>query len=118
MILLGSARNGSARREHDVIDETCLDGNAIAGLLQELLGAEVTDAPRGCHSCGKVHPIGAHRLYRGAGLVLRCPSCGVLAARIVLAPGRHVVELAGSWRLQIPVYVSPDPTSPLWRNQA
>jgi hypothetical protein len=78
-----------------------LDGNAIAGLLAELAGADLTDAPRGCQSCGRVNAIGAHLLYRGAGLVLRCPACGDVAARIVELPGRHILHLAGTWRFEI-----------------
>lgn len=79
-----------------------LDGNAIAGLLWELLGAELTAAPRRCQSCGQVRKIGEHRLYHGAGLVLRCPVCSDIAARIASLPTRHVVELRGSWQLQLP----------------
>jgi Family of unknown function (DUF6510) len=79
----------------------CLDGNALAGLLAELLGVEITSAPRGCQSCGAVRPIGAHRLYRGAGLVLRCPVCGDVAARVATLPDRHILQLAGAWRLEI-----------------
>ncbi len=79
-----------------------LDGNAIAGLLQELFATEMTAMPRGCQSCGEVHPIGAHRLYRSAGLVLRCPVCGDIAARIVELPDRYVMQLGGAWRLELP----------------
>jgi predicted RNA-binding Zn-ribbon protein involved in translation (DUF1610 family) len=79
-----------------------LDGNAIAGLLQEALGAEMTAAPRGCSSCGQTHPIGAHLLYLGAGLVLRCPNCGDVAARIVTCSDRYVLQIAGAWRVEIP----------------
>jgi uncharacterized Zn finger protein len=78
-----------------------LDGNAIAGVFQELLGVEVTSSPRRCQSCGEVHQIGAHRLYRGAGLVLRCPHCGDVAARIVTLSDRHVLSIVGSWQLEI-----------------
>jgi uncharacterized Zn finger protein len=97
------APSASARQE----DETsaydhCLDGNAIAGLLSELLGGELTAMPRGCQSCGQVHPIGAHRLYRGAGLVLRCPACGDVAARVATLPDRYVLNLVGAWRLDLP----------------
>ena len=80
-----------------------LDGNAIAGLLGECFGAELTGEPRVCQSCGSVHPIGAHRLYRGAGLVLRCPTCGDLAARIAVLPDRYVLQLVGAWRLELPL---------------
>jgi hypothetical protein len=78
-----------------------LDGNALAGLLQELFGTELTDAPHGCASCGAIRAIGAHRLYRGAGLVLRCPVCSAVALVVATAPNRHVVHLAGTWRMEM-----------------
>jgi len=79
-----------------------LDGNALAGLLEETFGAEMTAMLRRCQSCGERHPVGAHRLYRGAGDVLRCPNCGDLALRIAVLPDRHVVEVRGTWRLAVP----------------
>jgi hypothetical protein len=79
-----------------------LDGNALAGVLEELLGAELTAAPRACHRCGGVHPVGAHRLHRGAGLVLRCPQCGDVALRLALAGDRRILELRGTWTLDVP----------------
>jgi hypothetical protein len=84
-------------------DALWLDGNALGGLLEEALGAEMTQAPRGCQGCGQVHPVGAHRLYRGAGLVLRCPSCGAVALRVVSLPDRYVLQLVGAWRLEVAV---------------
>lgn len=63
-----------------------LDGNAVAGLLDEALGEDVTARERECGDCGAVAAIGAYRAYRGAGVVLRCPDCG--------SPGLRVVELA------------------------
>jgi hypothetical protein len=78
-----------------------LDGNALGGLLQELFGTELTDAPHGCGSCGAVRAIGAHRLYRGAGLVLRCPVCSDIALVVATSPNRHVVHLAGAWRMEM-----------------
>jgi hypothetical protein len=75
-------------------DALWLDGNGIAGLLAEAFGTEMTTAHRDCQSCGAGNPIGAHRAYRGAGYVLRCPACGDVAARI---SERHVVLLAGQW---------------------
>ena len=79
-----------------------LDGNAIAGLLVEALGTEMTDAPRGCQSCGAVNPVGAHLLYEGAGYVLRCPVCGDVALRIVSHSEQHVLTFAGRWRIETP----------------
>ena len=81
---------------------TWLDGNAIAGLLVELFGMEMTAVDRGCGVCGTHSAVGAHRLYRGAGAVLRCPACGDVALRIVTLSDRHVVQLRGSWLLDVP----------------
>jgi uncharacterized Zn finger protein len=73
------------------------DGNAIAGALEEIFGVEVTATMRTCQSCGQERAIGSHRLYRGAGLVLRCPNCGDLAAAIAALPDDYRISLFGSW---------------------
>jgi hypothetical protein len=77
-----------------------LDGNAVAGLLGEAFAAEMTTVPRRCQSCNTVSPVGAHRAYRGAGIVLRCPACGDLALRIATLPDRQIVLLQGEWTLE------------------
>jgi hypothetical protein len=74
------------------------DGNAVAGMLQEIFVAEITAARRVCESCGQEHPIGAHRAYSGAGTVLRCPGCGDVAAFVSDLPGEYVIGLRGAWR--------------------
>ena len=79
-----------------------LDGNAAAGTLQEAFGTDMTTALRECGSCGERSAVGAHRLYSGAGLVLRCPACGDLAILLVALPDRHVVHVAGSWTFELP----------------
>jgi predicted RNA-binding Zn-ribbon protein involved in translation (DUF1610 family) len=63
-----------------------LDGNAVAGLLVEALGEDMTAVERRCPDCGLESVIGAYRAYLGAGVVLRCPGCG--------SPGLRVVALA------------------------
>jgi hypothetical protein len=63
-----------------------LDGNAVAGLLAEALGEDMTAVERRCLHCGAERALGAYRAYLGAGVVLRCPGCG--------SPGLRVVELA------------------------
>jgi hypothetical protein len=83
-------------------DGLWLDGNGIAGLLSEVFDTEMTAVDRGCGSCGAHRVVGAHRAYRGAGTVLRCPVCGDLAARIATLPDRHVVRLAGTWLIEVP----------------
>jgi hypothetical protein len=88
-----------AGHEMDETEAIWLDGNAIAGMLEGMLGTDVTPTPRVCQSCGQVHAIGAHRLYRGAGLVLRCPNCDHVAARIGMAASHYRVEFMGTWQL-------------------
>ena len=56
------------------MDATMLDGNAIAGLLQELFAVEITTAVGTCATCGASEPVGAVHAHRGAGIVLRCPT--------------------------------------------
>ena len=81
--------------------ELWLDGNGIAGVLAAAFGAEMTTAQRVCQSCGARNAVGAHRAYRGAGWVLRCPACEDVAARVAELPGRHVVVLTGQWVFEV-----------------
>ena len=60
-------------------DARWLDGNALGGLLHELFSADMTAAPHTCQSCGTERPVAAHRVYLGAGTVLRCPVCDQIA---------------------------------------
>ena len=80
-------------------DDTHLDGNGVAGLLAEVFGEEMTTVERRCRSCHEQYAVGAHRAYRGAGVVLRCPGCEDVAAIIVRVEERHVVQLSGAWVL-------------------
>jgi hypothetical protein len=75
------------------------DGNALAGVFQDVFATEMTTVKRHCASCGQEHPIGAHRLYSGAGAVLRCPGCGDVGAVVVEMPDHYVLTLQGGWRL-------------------
>jgi hypothetical protein len=55
-----------------------LDGNAMAGLLQELFVDDVTTARASCASCGATADIGAQHAYMyplSPGAVLRCAGC-------------------------------------------
>jgi hypothetical protein len=57
-----------------------LDGNAIAGLLFDVFGAEMTTATGVCGSCGARSIVAELTVYqRAPGTVVRCRSCeGVL----------------------------------------
>jgi predicted RNA-binding Zn-ribbon protein involved in translation (DUF1610 family) len=77
-----------------------LDGNGIAGALGEIFTMDITSAERICQSCGTRAAIGAHRAYQGAGIALRCPHCGDVAALVGTMGDRgHVLELRGRWVL-------------------
>jgi hypothetical protein len=77
------------------------DANAVAGLLQEVFVGEITSVERVCRSCRVRSPAGAHRAYQGAGVVLRCPTCGDVAARISILPQQRVLLLHGVWVIDV-----------------
>jgi uncharacterized protein DUF6510 len=65
------------------MDALMVDGNAIAGLLQEVFGTDMTTAVGTCGACGASEPVGAIHVFRGAGVVLRCPHCRNALVKIV-----------------------------------
>ena len=88
------------------MDETMLDGNAVAGMLQELLAVEVTTAMATCRGCGAPTPIGATHVFRGAGFVLRCPHCDNPMVTLVRGDGRMWIGFPGIRTLEITADVS------------
>ena len=83
------------------MDELTLDGNAAAGLLREVFSVEATTAIGTCAGCGAVDAVGAVRLYRSAGVVLRCPHCDNVLITIVAAGSRTWVDLRGLRTLEL-----------------
>jgi hypothetical protein len=73
------------------------DGNGVAGLLSEVLAAEVTSMQRRCQSCGAENALGAHRAYEGAGVVLRCPACADVAVLIGVREDRLTMQWRGTF---------------------
>ena len=78
-----------------------LDGNAVAGLLEQLFGRDVTTASGRCNGCGAVREVGAVHVYRAAGIVARCPDCDTVLLRIVEARDRVWVDFRGFSSLQM-----------------
>ena len=74
------------------------DANEVAGLLAELGAAELATTVRHCQGCGNDHALGEHRAYRGAGVVLRCPGCGIVAVRVSTTDDELMVEWRGTYR--------------------
>ena len=73
-----------------------LDGNAIAGQLVEVFGAEMTTATGTCAYCGAVRQVAELRVYlRAPGTVVRCTSCGNVVMVLVEIRGTTCVDLRG-----------------------
>ncbi len=72
------------------MDELMLDGNAAAGVLGEVFAVEMTTATMMCGS-----------LFRGAGIVLRCPQCDNALVKIVEGNGRMWFDFGGMQSLEI-----------------
>ena len=61
-----------------------LDGNAIAGLLQDVFGHDMTTATGVCAHCGNEGLLAECRVYvRAPGVVVRCRTCGAVLAVFV-----------------------------------
>jgi hypothetical protein len=90
-------------RQEAEMDARMLDGNAVAGLLQEIFAVEMTTASGTCAGCGAAEPVGAVRVYQGAGVVLRCPHCHDALVKIVKNDNRVWIDLRGLQTLEIRV---------------
>ena len=78
-------------------DPFTLDANAVAGMLQEIFGSEMTAVASQCAHCGNHAELGTLRAYVGPGVVLRCSICGQVVIRIATLPdGSHRVDLRGA----------------------
>jgi hypothetical protein len=85
------------------MDILTLDGNAVAGLLQEVFAVEMTTATVSCNKCGATDAVGGLRVFRGAGIVMRCPHCDNALVTIVEGDIRVWMGFAGVRTLQVAV---------------
>ena len=83
------------------MDELMLDGNAVAGLLQEVFAVEMTTSVGVCDGCGAADEVGAVRVYRGAGTVLRCPHCESVLMKLVTDGQRVWIDMRGVRTLEL-----------------
>jgi hypothetical protein len=82
--------------------ELVLDGNAAAGLLQEIFGAEMTATPTECAHCGNEGEMGGLVAYtQGPGIVLRCPACMQVVLRITQTPEATYLDARGAVYLRL-----------------
>lgn len=78
-----------------------LDGNAAAGLLQEIFVLDVTTAEIQCGACGVAGAVGSLRLYAAnMGIVLRCPRCDGVLMRAVHTPHGRWLDMTGARHLR------------------
>jgi len=83
--------------------ENRLDGNAAAGLLEEIFSFEVTTSVVTCSACGQRNPVGALTAYiHGMGTIVRCPGCDAVLLRVAKTQGRYWLDMRGALVLQIP----------------
>ena len=70
------------------MDDYTLDANAVAGMLEEAFGKEMTAADSQCAHCGNRAQVGTFRVYDmdGPGIVLRCSTCTEIVIRLVRRP--------------------------------
>jgi hypothetical protein len=84
----------------DPVVHLTVDGNAIAALLADLFGRDVSAMEERCVHCGTVSVVGTLRVYmRGPGVVVRCPACAEVVLRIVETPAGLRIDLSGTTRL-------------------
>ena len=84
--------------------ENKLDGNAAAGILQEIFPYEMTMAQITCTDCGATMAMGATAAYmHGMGTVLRCPVSDTVLIRVAQIKGRYFLDMRGVQVLQINV---------------
>lgn len=85
------------------LDERTLDANAVAGVLEELFGADMTAADSQCAACGREGAVGSLLAYTKApGVVLRCPACSAVMLRIVETPRGTLMEAKGVAYVRLP----------------
>jgi len=83
-------------------DELMLDGNAMAGLLQEIFGTEMTAVPSRCAGCGNEAEVGSLLAFmQGPGYILRCSACKQIVLRIVETPDSYVIDARGAAYLRL-----------------
>jgi len=79
-------------------DAHTLDANAVAGLLMEIFGTEMTSAMSRCAHCGNRGQVGSMRAYTKApGVILRCSICAEVVMRFMRrADGTYLVDARGA----------------------
>ena len=80
-----------------------LDGNAIAGMLHQVFGREMTMAQAECGRCGRRGPLAECEVYLGGpGVVVRCRGCHYMMMVLVEVREMMCLDLGGLGDLELP----------------
>jgi hypothetical protein len=83
-------------------DAGVLDANAVAGMLEEIFGWDVTAEESKCANCGNVGMGGTLLAFTGPGATLRCSVCHEVVIRIVRTPSATYIDARGAVYLRVP----------------
>ncbi len=82
-------------------EQSRLDGNSAAGMLQDVFAVEMTTAACTCATCWRVSAVGALYLYGGSmGCVLRCPHCEAMVLCMTSVPSGRYIGTRGILRIR------------------
>ena len=102
-------RSGSSGGLTMALESRHVDGNAVAGAFAEVFGIDVTTvvlakAVRDGSAFDLATSLVAESLAYadGPGIVLRCPTCTEITARLVRRPDDVLIDLRGSVHWRIP----------------
>ncbi len=83
--------------EMDFNRSLMVDGNAVAGMLQEVFSMEMTANPMQCSHCGYQGAVGTLLAFICTpGVVLRCPGCESVILRVVTTPRAIYLDARGA----------------------
>lgn len=80
-----------------------LDGNAVAGVMVDVFGEEMTNYTGRCANCGRSARLGEAVVFLPApGIVARCPHCDNTLMVVVHRRDTACVDLMGMTTLESP----------------
>lgn len=86
-------------------DALVLDANAVAGLLMEVFGRDLTAEPAQCTFCWTVAEAGTLLAFVGGpGTVLRCSVCHEVVIRVVRTEDATLVDARGAAFMRFPAH--------------
>lgn len=86
----------------DMNRELMLDANAVAGIMHEIFGGDMTASPTECAHCGREEEVGTLLAFtHGPGIVLRCPTCENIVVRITQTPDAFYIDARGAVYLRL-----------------